>query len=227
MHGDLITFIEKARREGWMLIIHEINMLPTEVIEGALNSALTGDAHPGFGLIMTANDFEGRQKLSIPFLSRVKIKRAQSQSPQELLGLYPISPDNKEIILEAYQLTDGQASIRGLKNVIGHDQTGIDIYMACAMVFGLLQKEPAETKNNVTEFENKEQNIDFLKLTGSDRLIVSENPCQVSSGKLDVTRGKIEFLPPAPQCHGKRPAVTPSFNITAQSAFSDCNRDGN
>ncbi len=197
--GDLLAFIEKAKKNGWMVIIHEINLLPTEVIEGALNAALTGDsdAHPGFGLIMTANDFNERQKLSEPFLSRVKIKKVNNPSPEELLNLYKVPQEIQETLLEAYQLAGSHASIRGLINAIKHYQAGMHIHLACAMVFGLLQAENPGSEGILTTTESKEKNLDFLKLIGSDRLMVSVETSDQVYGNIDIMAGKIK-LPALP-----------------------------
>lgn len=71
---DFHSTIETARREGKWLIIDEITLLPSHILEGVLNQPLTGDAKPGFFIFATGNshgsDYANRQLFSRAFNSR-------------------------------------------------------------------------------------------------------------------------------------------------------------
>lgn len=64
--------IIKAKKEGKIIILSELNLLKSSIAEGLLNDALTGKSAPGFFLFTTINppDFSGRDTFSPAFLSR-------------------------------------------------------------------------------------------------------------------------------------------------------------
>lgn len=86
---DVIAVIEKAQREGSIVIISEMNLLPSAFIEGRLNDVLTGNADPGFALFATENpeQFGGREKHSTALLSRVIFNQISDYPQQELADI--------------------------------------------------------------------------------------------------------------------------------------------
>ena len=68
----LKSMIIKARVEGRLLMVSELNLIPTHYLEGALNDVLTGAAAPGFFLFATVNppQYSGRNPLSDALTSR-------------------------------------------------------------------------------------------------------------------------------------------------------------
>ncbi|MCX5714651.1 MAG: hypothetical protein NT033_07605, partial [Candidatus Omnitrophica bacterium] len=88
---EIIDAIAKAKREGAMVIISEMNLLPTAFLEGRLNDVLTGrsagqDVNPGFCIFATMNtlDFSGREKLSSALQNRVIYQRIADYTQDEL-----------------------------------------------------------------------------------------------------------------------------------------------
>ncbi len=82
----VVKAIKKAQAEGSVVIISEMNLLPSGFLEGRLNDVLTGNAHQGFALIGTINsiDYSGREKLSSALLNRVIYKRLGDYSKADL-----------------------------------------------------------------------------------------------------------------------------------------------
>ncbi len=85
----MVATIRKAQKEGSIVIISEMNLLPSAFLEGKLNDVLTGQAHEGFALFATMNsvDFSGREKLSTALLNRVIYQRIQDYDDKDLLDI--------------------------------------------------------------------------------------------------------------------------------------------
>ncbi|UYM17384.1 AAA family ATPase [Endozoicomonas euniceicola] len=68
----LKALIIRAKTEGRILIVSELNLLPTHFLEGVLNDVLSGEAAPGFFLIATVNpvQYSGRHAFSSALASR-------------------------------------------------------------------------------------------------------------------------------------------------------------
>ncbi len=69
---DLKSAISRAKEQGHILIVSEINLLKSQQIEGLLNDAMTGRAAPGFHLFTTVNpvSYQGRNDFSAALKSR-------------------------------------------------------------------------------------------------------------------------------------------------------------
>ena len=82
----MIETIETAQDEGAVLIIREMNMLPSAFLEGQLNDVLTGNAQPGFVLFVTMNsvDYSGREDLSTAMQNRTLYNRIEDYTQAEL-----------------------------------------------------------------------------------------------------------------------------------------------
>ena len=68
----LKSMILRAKKEGRVLIVSELNLIPTHYLEGILNDILAGAASPGFFLFATINpaEYSGRNPLSKALASR-------------------------------------------------------------------------------------------------------------------------------------------------------------
>ncbi|MFN7835818.1 MAG: hypothetical protein ACK5NY_08565, partial [Burkholderiaceae bacterium] len=69
--------IQEARTTGKVIVISEMNLLPSDILESELNGLLTGDveAKPGFGVIATVNPagaegYAGRKSISTALANR-------------------------------------------------------------------------------------------------------------------------------------------------------------
>lgn len=88
-YDQMLATIRKAQAEGSIVIISEMNLLPSAFLEGKLNDILTGRAHKGFALFATINsvDFSGREKLSTALQNRVIYERIDDYAQNELLEI--------------------------------------------------------------------------------------------------------------------------------------------
>ncbi len=78
--------IEQARELGALVLISELNLLPSALLEGELNACLTGTAAPGFAVFATINpdDFVGREQLSEAIGNRFVHHRLAAYTALEL-----------------------------------------------------------------------------------------------------------------------------------------------
>ncbi|MBN1688300.1 MAG: leucine-rich repeat domain-containing protein [Candidatus Omnitrophica bacterium] len=82
----LALLIQRAKKEGSIVILREMNFLKTGILEGKLNDVLTGEAHPGFLFFGTLNQvgFSGRHRISSPLMSRSWTLFLDSHRPDSL-----------------------------------------------------------------------------------------------------------------------------------------------
>ncbi|MFN0117932.1 MAG: AAA family ATPase [Elusimicrobiota bacterium] len=83
---ELEKVINQAKIEGSIVVVSELNFLPSSILEGKLNDVLTGEAKEGFFFIGTMNSshFSGREKLSTALQNRVVYQREDDYNEQEL-----------------------------------------------------------------------------------------------------------------------------------------------
>jgi len=86
---EIIRTIRKAQKEGSLIILSEMNLLPSAFLEGKLNDVLTGTAHEGFAFFGTINsmDFSGKEKLSTALQNRVIYQQIEDYPQEELREL--------------------------------------------------------------------------------------------------------------------------------------------
>jgi MoxR-like ATPase len=82
---DMTDQISAAKAGGKILIISELNLLPSAIAEGLLNDALSGTSHPEFFLFLTINS--GRQPFSEPFKNRLECVQIDDYSESDLYDL--------------------------------------------------------------------------------------------------------------------------------------------
>ncbi len=90
---EVKSAIQSAADAGEIIAISELNLLPSEFLEGELNDLLTGEARPGFHLIATINspEFSGRMPFSPALQSRFVQHKIADYGDDEL---YTISLNN-------------------------------------------------------------------------------------------------------------------------------------
>ncbi|WP_448218332.1 AAA family ATPase [Endozoicomonas sp. 2B-B] len=107
--------IQKAKVEGGIVVISEMNLIDSQHLEGELNDILAGDAHPGFHLFATINppEYSGRKPLSPALKGRFRhlpIRQYNSAELQTIAGkVLPDSPKGKSV---AKQLTEKHCRLR-------------------------------------------------------------------------------------------------------------------
>ena len=85
-YGLLVNQIKDAKQRGLLIALSETNLLPSAIIEGLLNDALTGESAPGFHLFVFQNSpqFSGREPFSPPLESRFNSVEIDDYSPETL-----------------------------------------------------------------------------------------------------------------------------------------------
>ncbi|WP_448218333.1 AAA family ATPase [Endozoicomonas sp. 2B-B] len=112
---QLCEVIQKAKVEGGIVVISEMNLIDSQHLEGELNDILAGDAHPGFHLFATINppEYSGRKPLSPALKGRFRhlpIRQYNSAELQTIAGkVLPDSPKGKSV---AKQLTEKHCRLR-------------------------------------------------------------------------------------------------------------------
>jgi len=88
-YDQIVQTIQSAQSEGSVVIISEMNLLPSGFLEGKLNDVLTGNAHEGFALVATMNssDYSGREKLSTALQNRVVYRRMSDYTEEEMVDI--------------------------------------------------------------------------------------------------------------------------------------------
>ncbi|WP_422442597.1 MULTISPECIES: AAA family ATPase [unclassified Endozoicomonas] len=81
--------IQKAKIEGGIVVISEMNLIDSQHLEGELNDILAGDAHPGFHLFATINppEYSGRKPLSPALKGRFRHLPIRQYNPTELQAI--------------------------------------------------------------------------------------------------------------------------------------------
>ena len=87
----LVRVVEQAMKNGTIVVVSELNLIPTANLEGLFNGLLCGDAAPGFKLIATVNpsDFEGREVFSPALKNRctqIKLSPFSTQDIRSVTG---------------------------------------------------------------------------------------------------------------------------------------------
>ncbi|WOG28853.1 AAA family ATPase [Endozoicomonas sp. 8E] len=112
---QLCETIRKAKVDGGIVVISEMNLIDSQHLEGELNDILAGDAHPGFHLFATINppEYSGRKPLSPALKGRFRhlpIRQYNSAELQTIAGkVLPDSPKGKFV---AERLTEKHCRLR-------------------------------------------------------------------------------------------------------------------
>ncbi|WOG28838.1 AAA family ATPase [Endozoicomonas sp. 8E] len=107
--------IQKAKVDGGIVVISEMNLIDSQHLEGELNGILAGDAHPGFHLFATINppEYSGRKPLSPALKGRFRHLPIRQYNPTELQTIAEkVLPQNAEGKFAAEKLTQLHCRLR-------------------------------------------------------------------------------------------------------------------
>ncbi|WOG28820.1 AAA family ATPase [Endozoicomonas sp. 8E] len=124
--------ILKAKVDGGIVVISEMNLIDSQHLEGELNDILAGDAHPGFHLFATINppEYSGRKPLSPALKGRFRylpIRQYNTAELQTIAG--KVLPESLEGTFVAKKLTEKHCLLRAYlqqKN-LPLQPTGLDL----------------------------------------------------------------------------------------------------
>ncbi len=156
----MIKIIGQAKENGEVVVLSEMNRLPSGFLEGRLNDVLTGDAHPGFAFFATINpeSFAGRQTLSSALLNRVIFENIEDYPQQELQqiadSLYPeASAANRKLLVNLHAWIRQQApgvdrfpTMREFKRALKRLAEGMSFEQAAEEVYGNTHLRPMNQK---------------------------------------------------------------------------------
>ncbi|WP_422409574.1 MULTISPECIES: AAA family ATPase [unclassified Endozoicomonas] len=112
---QLCEVIQKAKVEGGIVVISEMNLIDSQHLEGELNDILAGDAHPGFHLFATINppEYSGRKPLSPALKGRFRHLPIRQYNPTELQTIAgKVLPESLEGTFAAKKLTEKHCLLR-------------------------------------------------------------------------------------------------------------------
>ncbi|WP_422138935.1 AAA family ATPase [Endozoicomonas sp. ALC020] len=107
--------IQKAKVQGGIVVISEMNLIDSQHLEGELNDILAGDAHPGFHLFATINppEYSGRKPLSPALKGRFRHLPIRQYNPTELQNIAEkVLPESSEGKFAAKKLTEKHCLLR-------------------------------------------------------------------------------------------------------------------
>ncbi|WP_422135394.1 AAA family ATPase [Endozoicomonas sp. ALD040] len=107
--------IQKAKVNGGIVVISEMNLIDSQHLEGELNGILAGDAHPGFHLFATINppEYSGRKPLSPALKGRFRHLPIRQYNPTELQTIAEkVLPQNTQGKFAAEKLTQLHCRLR-------------------------------------------------------------------------------------------------------------------
>ncbi|WOG28844.1 AAA family ATPase [Endozoicomonas sp. 8E] len=107
--------IQKAKVEGGIVVISEMNLIDSQHLEGELNDILAGDAHPGFHLFATINppEYSGRKPLSPALKGRFRHLPIRQYNPEELQTIAEkVLPESSQGTFIAKKLTEKHCLLR-------------------------------------------------------------------------------------------------------------------
>ncbi|WP_422492170.1 AAA family ATPase [Endozoicomonas sp. ALD068] len=107
--------IQKARIEGGIVVISEMNLIDSQHLEGELNDILAGDAHPGFHLFATINppEYSGRKPLSPALKGRFRHLPIRQYKATELQTIAAkVLPESSQGTFAAEMLTEKHCRLR-------------------------------------------------------------------------------------------------------------------
>ncbi|WP_448218316.1 AAA family ATPase [Endozoicomonas sp. 2B-B] len=107
--------IQKARIEGGIVVISEMNLIDSQHLEGELNDILAGVAHPGFHLFATINppEYSGRKPLSPALKGRFRHLPIRQYNATELQTIAEkVLPESSQGTFAAKMLTEKHCRLR-------------------------------------------------------------------------------------------------------------------
>ncbi|WOG28894.1 AAA family ATPase [Endozoicomonas sp. 8E] len=107
--------IQKAKEQGGIVVISEMNLIDSQHLEGELNDILAGDAHSGFHLFATINppEYSGRKPLSPALKGRFRHLPIRQYNPAELHNIAgKVLPESSKGKFVAKKLTEKHCLLR-------------------------------------------------------------------------------------------------------------------
>ncbi|WP_422472499.1 AAA family ATPase [Endozoicomonas sp. ALB032] len=107
--------IQKAKLEGGIVVISEMNLIDSQHLEGELNDILAGEAHPGFHLFATINppEYSGRKPLSPALKGRFRHLPIRQYNATELQTIAEkVLPESSQGTFAAKILTEKHCRLR-------------------------------------------------------------------------------------------------------------------
>ncbi|WP_448218298.1 AAA family ATPase [Endozoicomonas sp. 2B-B] len=107
--------IQKAKVDGGIVVISEMNLIDSQHLEGELNDILAGDSHPGFHLFATINppEYSGRKPLSPALKGRFRHLPIRRYNQTELQTIAEkVLPETTEGKFAAKKLTQLHCRLR-------------------------------------------------------------------------------------------------------------------
>ncbi|WP_422472413.1 transglutaminase-like domain-containing protein [Endozoicomonas sp. ALB032] len=107
--------IQKAKVDGGIVVISEMNLIDSQHLEGELNDILAGDAHPGFHLFATINppEYSGRKPLSPALKGRFRHLPIRQYNATELQTIAEkVLPESSQGTFAAKILTEKHCRLR-------------------------------------------------------------------------------------------------------------------
>ncbi|WP_422489816.1 AAA family ATPase [Endozoicomonas sp. ALE010] len=155
--------IQRAKVNGGIVVISELNLIDSQHLEGELNAILAGDAHPGFHLFATTNPprYSGRKPLSPALKGRFRYLPIRQYNPAELLAIVekvlPQTPEGKSA---AELLTQWHCQLRACLQQQGLplQPTGLDLQNLARAVI----KDGDFTENALRQHINHHYQLYFI-----------------------------------------------------------------
>ncbi|MBO9480227.1 AAA family ATPase [Salinisphaera sp. G21_0] len=155
--------IQRAKVNGGIVVISELNLIDSQHLEGELNDILAGDAHPGFHLFATTNPprYSGRKPLSPALKGRFRHLPIRQYNPAELQAIVekvlPQTPKGKSA---AELLTQWHCQLRACLQQQGLplQPTGLDLQNLARAVI----KEGDFTENTLRQHINHHYHLYFI-----------------------------------------------------------------
>ncbi|WP_281645455.1 AAA family ATPase [Parendozoicomonas sp. Alg238-R29] len=149
--GTLRSHIQKAKINGEILVISEMNLIDSQHLEGELNDILAGDAHPGFHLFATTNPphYAARKPLSPALKGRFRHLPIREYRQNELTSIaVRLLPETQAGKTWAEQMTDYHCRLRHhlQEKNIAVQPTSLDLQNLARAVATQSSSSPAEIK---------------------------------------------------------------------------------
>lgn len=211
-YDEMVRVIRQAQKEGSIVIVSEMNLLPSALLEGKLNDVLTGNAREGFAFFATINstEFGGRETFSTALQNRVVYDKESDYSEAELLEIAQnrpgsLAPQDLNYLVKAHvwirdQIDDLRyhPTTRDLQHAVEECQTrnGRTLEQVVADVYGPIflthvlggRRLPSQTELLAYAEKVRVNNIEVLKHMGNALLPIGGKPFTIKIDASDPTQ---------------------------------------
>jgi MoxR-like ATPase len=180
--------VKEAKENDRVLIVSELNLLPSKVVERYLNDHLADDSNSGFFLFATINDdLVGRNLFSPPFLNRLILEKIPDYTRaelQEILLSKGVDVEKAKQILNFHYYIANQCQIKGKKS----RPTPRDLFKA---VSGNL-KQAYDVYLKLLQIDFLEAYDAVIKMKEIPGVASEENGVQTEAGALAILQSNFE-----------------------------------